>query len=108
MANMKPKYEVHEIEEEVPHTIWSFDEKTGEMRSDTTQEAGGFMVYFPTGSSIRVRNVSELARLGFNKPPTLVDMETGDEVAVPKLTSLKSRSEQKTSNKGLPSDKVTD
>jgi hypothetical protein len=55
----------------------------------------GWMVYFPSGSSIHVWTEEEMIRQGFLKDPTMVDMETGDDHGTPSLGSLKSLSEQK-------------
>lgn len=41
----------------------------------------GFMVYFSNGASIHIESEDELKRMGYNKAASLVDMETGDEVA---------------------------
>jgi hypothetical protein len=59
--------------------------------------SGGFMVYFPQGHSIRVRNVEELRRLGISpsKIP-LVDMNSGEEVGDEVSTSLKQSVERST------------
>ena len=38
-----------------------------------------------------------MERLGFDRPPELVDMDSGDVVGTTATASLKSRSEQKTS-----------
>ncbi len=53
------------------------------------------MVYFPTGSSIRVRNDGELKRLGFDQVADDVDMETGDVVPKTPVVSLRKQSERK-------------
>lgn len=103
--NIRPKYEVHQIDEKVSHKKYSFGENK-EIISEEIEEDFGYMVYFPNGSSIRVRTDAELKRLGFDKPATLVDMDTGDEVGEAPTDSLKRRSEQKTVKKGLPSEKT--
>ncbi len=56
----------------------------------------GWMVYFPSGSSIRIWTREEMERQGFLRPPGLVDMDTGDSVAPTQDTSLKAVSERKT------------
>jgi hypothetical protein len=40
----------------------------------------GWMVFFPNGASIHVETEAELKRMGYDKPPVLVNLETGDEV----------------------------
>lgn len=56
----------------------------------------GWMVYFPSGSSIHVWTREEMERQGFLAPPELVDMDTGDSVAPTPEVSLKKHSERKT------------
>ena len=92
---IRPRFEVEEIDREVERIIYEKDEKSGEFKQTTTTEPFGYMVYFPTGASIRVRTEKELIRLGFADDPKLVDMETGDVVGQAKVGSLKRLSEQK-------------
>ena len=102
MSNIRPRYEVHKLEGKVEHEIFKMrvdDEgkPSGGFESEVVDEDAGWMVYFPSGSSIRVRNEEELKRLGFDKSADLVDMDSGDVVGNTGQTSLKSRSEQLTS-----------
>ena len=55
----------------------------------------GWMVYFPSGSSIHVWTEEEMVRQGFMKDPTLVNMDTGDDAGPMASTDLKALSEQK-------------
>ena len=98
MASIKPRFEVHKLEGKVTHTVYVKTEKGDEgkfggFKEKTTEEDAGYMVYFPTGASIRVRTEKELERLGFTKAPELIDMESGDVVGQANL-SLKDRSAQ--------------
>ena len=100
--NIKPRFEVHKIEGKVSYTTYKMktdDEgkPIGGFEPTTVKEPGGYMVYFPTGASIRVRTEKELIAMGFSKDPELVDMDTGDVVEQPTPVSLKTRSEQLTS-----------
>jgi len=54
----------------------------------------GWMVYFPSGSSIHVWTEEEMKRQGFLNDPHLVNMETGDDAGPIANTSLKAKSEQ--------------
>lgn len=54
----------------------------------------GWMVYFPSGSSIHVWTKEEMERQGFLKDADLVDMDTGYAVAPMGDTSLRARSER--------------
>jgi len=60
------------------------------MEKDIEQDAG-WMVYFPSGASIHVWTKEEMERQGFLRNPSLVNMDTGDEVGPMSDTSLKSR-----------------
>jgi hypothetical protein len=98
MPSIKPRFEVHKLDGTVSHTIMvktkSGDEgKFGGFEEKIIEEDAGYMVYFPTGASIRVRTEKELERLGFMRDPELVDMESGDVVGVAN-TSLKARADQ--------------
>lgn len=100
--SIKPRFEVHKLDGKVKHTIYEKapkgDEgKFGGFVAKEVEEDAGYMVYFPTGASIRVRTEDELIRLGFAKDPELVDMESGDIVGVANV-SLKARSDQMTNN----------
>ena len=102
MSNIRPRYEVHKLEGKVEHEIFKMrvdDEgkPSGGFESEIVKEDAGWMVYFPNGASIRVRDEPELKRLGFDKSADLVDMDSGDVVGNTGQTSLKSRSEQLTS-----------
>ena len=67
------------------------------------EEPAGYMVFFPSGSSIRFRTDDELKRLGFDSPANLVDMESGEIVGSMKdmsfhtMTSFLPDAEQETS-----------
>ncbi len=80
--NIKPQYIVQKIEGTVPHTTAKVDQKSkdGGFVYVTADEPGGWMVFFPSGSSIRVRTDDELVRLGFDSPANLIDMDTGEVV----------------------------
>ena len=54
----------------------------------------GWMVYFPSGSSIHVWTEEEMERQGFLRDPTNVDMETGYDAGPSASTDFKAKSEQ--------------
>lgn len=59
------------------------------------EETIGYMVYFPKGHSIRVRNDAELKRLGFHRPPRITDMTDqidDDEPSLKALSDMKVKS----------------
>lgn len=92
---IKPRYEVHKLEGTFTKKSYVKDDD-GHLEVKETEHELGWMVYFPDGSSIHVEKEAEMQRLGFDKPATLVDMESGDEVGQVGTGSLKSLSEQKT------------
>jgi len=109
--NIKPKFEVHKLEgkdiRRIARSKVQLDEKgkvvlkdnhpilLGGFEYEDREVDAGWMVYFPSGSSIRVWTEEEMVRQGFLLPPHLVNMENGDDMGVVQNTSLKSRSEQK-------------
>ena len=98
--NIKPRFEVHKLEgtgkkrvatpkkDKQGKLLGGFDYKDIEVDA-------GWNVYFPSGASIHIWTQEEMERQGFLRPPGLVNMETGDEVAPMSDTSLKTRSERK-------------
>ena len=104
MPNVKPRFEVHEIEGgEVDHTIFvaTKDDKGKHLtfKKETVKRPAGWMIYFPNGSSIRLDDPERLKQYGFDRSPTNVDMESGDELGDKSDQSLRSHSEQKTKTK---------
>jgi len=109
MPNVKPKFEVHKLEGKATRRIAS--PKADPKRKDkdgnpillggfdykNTEVDAGWMVYFPSGASIRIWTQEEMERQGFLRPAPMVDMDTGDTVAPEDETSLKEHSERKTS-----------
>lgn len=98
-ANLKPRFEVHKLEGTAIRRVCSpKKDKEGSLLGGFDYEDlevdAGWMIYFPSGSSIRVWTQEEMERQGFDKDPTLVDMETGDESAPMGSSSLKAKSEQ--------------
>lgn len=92
--NVQPKFEVEVLEGKVERTMTSFED--GVLKTKVVEEEAGYMVYFPQGHSIRVRNYTELKRMGLHTAPGLVDMESGDEMQAPQVRSLKSQVESRT------------
>ena len=100
MPDLKPRYEVHKLEGTAKRTLAkSKVDKDGKLLGGFDYEDidhdAGWMVYFPSGSSIRVWTKEEMERQGFDLPANLIDMETGDETAPMSNVSLKAKSEQK-------------
>ena len=111
-ANVKPRFEVHKLEGTAIRRIAKpkvrLDDKGNVMKNkdgnaillggfdyEDLDHDAGWMIYFPSGSSIRVWTEEEMMRQGFLTDPTLVNMDTGDEMGPANTGSLKSRSEQK-------------
>lgn len=97
--NIKPRYEVERVEGVVTVTKYRRNAETGMNEQYTEQEPYGFNVYFPHGHSIRVRDEAELHRLGYDVPPELIDMDSGDPVGQANL-SLKRHVQRTASGKG--------
>lgn len=68
-----PAFTVQKLEGTVDHTIIQFD-KEGKRYEKQIKVPAGYLVSFPTkGHSIRVKNMEELKRLGFDRTIPLVD-----------------------------------
>jgi hypothetical protein len=97
--NIKPRYEVHKLEGTKPRRFAvPKTDKDGKLIGgfdyDEKEVDAGWMVYFPSGASVHVWTEEEMDRQGFLNRPSLVNMETGDDVGQMSDTSLKSKSEQ--------------
>jgi|TARA_Y100000310_G_scaffold263231_1_gene273293 hypothetical protein len=90
--NIKPRYEVHELEGTRMKTIASV-RKEGGFDYEEVEVPAGYMVYFPSGSSIRLSE-AELKEQGFDKPAALIDMDSGDEVGMVQHGALKAKADQ--------------
>ena len=116
-SSIQPRYEVEQVDEMVTRTLTRFEHQRdedgkiirgkGHFVYEEIEEPFGYMVYFPSGHSLRVRTTEELRRLGFHKQAGLVDMETG-EVIKPdeEVLSLKDRVLRKTSAKSSRAPRV--
>jgi hypothetical protein len=74
-----PAFTVEKLEGERERTMIVFD-KEGKRQEKLVKEPAGYLVKFPTkGHSIRVRNMEELKRLGFDRTIPLVDANSDDD-----------------------------
>ena len=94
MAELKRRYEVERLKGTVQREVLTISEKDGSFIPKMVEEPAGFMVYFPNGSSVRIRTEEELGKQGFDVPAPLVDMDSG-EIIDTSEGSLKAHSEQK-------------
>lgn len=71
-----PAFIVKELAGKIERELILFD-KDGKKYKKRVEQPAGFMVTFPTkGHSIRVKNMDELKRLGFDQTIPLVDAES--------------------------------
>ena len=84
MAKLRARYMVKKLgKQPVKFTKCWMDEDTKSLQQkEVTEERECFMVLFPQGHSIRVTSREQLAELGYDKKPRIVDMETGDVIEV--------------------------
>ena len=91
--DVKPEFEVEIMEGTEVITRSFYQDGKFTQKEETVPK--GYMVYFPSGHSIRVRSMAEMRRLGFDQSPNLIDMESGEQI--PKSnSSLKEHSRRKT------------
>ncbi len=90
--DIKPCWEVEELEGEVEKTVILYtvdDNGISHREEKTVKEPAGYMVYFPQGHSIRVRNAADLETMGLTNDVRLIDMNTGEPFEPPQAMSLK-------------------
>lgn len=101
MPQIESAYEVEKLPGEVSIEVCKIEHvpvpgKDGKTRPQivrkTVKQSAGYMVYFPRGHSIRVKDEEGLRALGLDPSGApLIDMDTG--AVIPKL-SLKSRTQR--------------
>lgn len=80
VQNIKPRFEVERLDGTRIEKRVRRNMATGMNEVYDAEVPAGYMVYFPSGNSMRVADDAELRRLGFDKAPNLIDMESGEEV----------------------------
>ena len=101
---LKPRFQVKKVEGTFVKKVAFYEtieneagEKIGKRLAYKDKECDrGYMVYFPNGASIHIESEEELKRMGYNRPPSLVDMESGDEVAAEAELDLERDVQRKT------------
>ena len=109
--NLKPRFEVQELEGTLPRRVATpkirLDDDgkpklnkdgdnilLGGFEYEDIQCPAGWMVYFPSGSSIHVWTKEEMERQGFLGEVPLTDMDTGDTVGPELVMSFKAKADQ--------------
>lgn len=72
--------------------------KTGQKRLEfqEIEMERGWMVYFPNGASIHIQREDELKRMGYDREPELVDLDTGEVIGDGASLDLERHVERKT------------
>lgn len=100
--DMLPAFEVEKQEGTVLRTQRRYvldkelstpEKKRYKMVDEQVEEPAGYLVFFPKGHAVHVSEV-ELKRLGFDRNPRLVHMETGEEMEAPNF-ALKRNAEHR-------------
>lgn len=78
--NVMPKYQVEKLDGTFTRTIAKFNDETHRLEYEEVECERGWMIYFPQGHSMHITNAAEMKRLGYTDGPSMVDMETGDDV----------------------------
>jgi hypothetical protein len=89
VQQLKPRFQVKKVEGTFIKKVAYYEVieneegvKIGKRLTYKDKECDrGWMVYFPNGASIHIATEAELKRMGYDKSASLVDMESGDEVA---------------------------
>ncbi len=79
--DVKPSFEVEVLEghDMVIKTVL----EDGKFVEKELKIPKGWMVYFPSGHSCRIRKEAEMVRLGFLNDPSMIDMESGEPAPKP-------------------------
>ena len=96
---IQPQFEVEVLKGKEKVTRVFFED--GARKEVVEEVPKGWMVYFPAGHSIRVRSQKEMNRMGFDQSPTMLDMESGEEVSTG--MSLKTNAQRKSRSRGKSS-----
>lgn len=80
--NLKPRYKVRRLDGTYTKTIAYYDPETKRLSYREEERPQGFLVSFPNKSSVHIATEEELKRQGYDKPPALIDENTGDEVPI--------------------------
>lgn len=109
-TNLKMKFEVEPVaERKIIERVAVREEsedangkKRAHLRFETKERIirDGYMVYFPAGHSIFVESHAMLVKLGLAGAPTVVDMNTGEEVPIQETLSPKQLVERNTRTRG--------
>ena len=98
--DIKPAFEIEALEGTEKVTRSYFDD--GVLKNVKEDVPKGWNVYLPSGQSLRIRDKKEMHRLGLLEVPELLDMESDEPVAQPKM-SLKTAVRRKTKSRKKPS-----
>jgi len=100
MPDIKRKFEVHpydgpDVDDDgkVTRTHYKWDSEARKMEPVEVKEDAGYMLYTPTGTSVRIKSEKELKRQGFHNSAPLIDMESGDIVG-PADNSLRTHADR--------------
>jgi len=93
----RPEFEVHPLDGTYTRHIREYvrekDEDTGRISfrlvEEQVQEAAGYIVFFARGHSIHVKDDKELARLGLNRQPGVINLKTHERVGANVVPTLK-------------------
>lgn len=90
-VDIRRPFKVTALPGTMPRTFYDVEKKSRDVGGKTKSthklvkrvehEPAGYLVTFPNGHSIRVRDQAELARLGFDAEPGLIDMLSGQVLA---------------------------
>ena len=98
-ANIKPRFEIEKLKGTRLRRIAKpkADDKgklLGGFEYEDIEHDAGWMVYLPTGASVHIWTQQEMERQSFLNSPTLIDMDSGETVAIPEVVSLKELAER--------------
>ena len=75
MQGARLSFVVRAIKGKIKREICSYSKDAGGIRKAIKEVSAGFIVYFPMGHAIRVKDAHTLKELGFDKKPQILDMD---------------------------------
>lgn len=100
IANVKPAYQIKRLSGTVQRPVRRIVD--GKITTEMRDEPAGYMIFFPQGTSMRVKSLDDLdERWGITENGAqLIDMETGEPFVLPSA-DLEREVERKTRRRGV-------
>ena len=75
LAGARLSFVVRHMKGKIKRAICSYNKDAGGISQKVTEVPAGYIVYFPMGHAIHVKDEQTLKKLGFDKKPRILDMD---------------------------------